>query len=201
MIKIIIFDLWETLGTKNLGVSKELQKHFHIPDTSNFLKRYEKSCQLSVWKNKQDLAKSFLMEFNLPLSRANISFVIKILEKGIRNATLYPFMRQLLATLKKKYSLAILSNTTIFESKIVKKWGVEKHFQAQIYSCHINSLKPSNKSFKEVCRFFQVKPRECIFIDNQRKNVDVAKRLGFQALHYQNISQLKRDLHANGVLT
>ena len=60
MIKVIIFDLWETLGTKNVGISKTLQSHFNIPKDDEFLRKYEKAIKLKECKNQDEMAENFL---------------------------------------------------------------------------------------------------------------------------------------------
>ncbi len=57
MLKLIIFDLWETLGTKNIGISKTLREHFGIEETPDFFQRYGKSIQLEKWNNQKEMAK------------------------------------------------------------------------------------------------------------------------------------------------
>ncbi|MBI2572817.1 HAD-IA family hydrolase [Candidatus Woesearchaeota archaeon] len=194
MIKGIIFDLWETLATKNIGISKTLRDHFKIEKTDDFLERYERAIQLKAWKTPEEMAINFLNSFNLPKTTANIRFVEETLQKGIDNATLFEGMDKLLKNLKKKYKLGLLSNTTIFESTVPQALGIEKIFDAKIYSWQLHSLKPSKKNFDEVCKMLGLKASECVFIDDGERNVKAAASYGFKTIRYQNIEQLKKEL-------
>ena len=65
MIKAIIFDLWETLGTKNIGISKTLRNKFNIEKTPDFLIKYEHAIQLKKFSSQDELSKSFLNHFDI----------------------------------------------------------------------------------------------------------------------------------------
>lgn len=193
MIKAVVFDLWETIGTKGFRVSKSLREHFNIK-TPDFLERYERSLQLKEWKNIEEMAKNFLINFNINVNEENINFVIDIIQKGIDKATIFRGMKVILGKLKNKYKLALLSNTTNFESKVISKWNLNKYFDIQIYSYQINSLKPSNRNFDEICKKLNLKPNECLFIDNEERSIEAARKLGFKTITFQNVEQLKKEL-------
>ncbi len=193
-IRSIIFDLWETLGTKNIRLSKILGEHFGIANIPDFSKRYEQSIQLNKWANQKDMARSFLSAFNCPLNDENIHFVAETLQKGINNATLFEGMRELLARLKKNYTLAILSNTTVFEANIITKWNLKSYFETQVYSWQTGKLKPSKRNFNEICAQLTVKPEECIFIDDGLENIEAARKYGFKVIPFQDLQQLKKEL-------
>ena len=194
MIKSIVFDLWETLGTKSIGISKTLREHFRIEKTPDFFQRYEKSIQLKKWKNQKEMAKSFLDAFYIPKNEENIAFVVETLQQGIDNSTLFEGMKDILKRLKVNYSLSILSNTTNFESDILKKWNIERYFIIKVYSYEIGTLKPSKENFNEIIRRLKIKTQECIFIDDGIENVQAAAKYGFKAIQFKNVDQLKKEL-------
>ena len=69
MIKVIIFDLWETLGTKNVGISSTLLNHFGFTKNHDLLVKYENAIQLKKFSTVEDLATSFLSDFDVLLLR------------------------------------------------------------------------------------------------------------------------------------
>lgn len=194
MIKAIVFDLWETLGTKNIGISKTLMGYFNIEKTYDSMIKYESSIQLIAWKNEDEMASNFLKSFHILNTKQNHEFVVNTLRSGIEKATLYEGMEELLKRLKRTYKLGILSNTTIFESQVPKKWGINKLFDSCVYSWQISSLKPSKNNFDEICKELHVNSSECIFIDDDPKNIDSAKNLGLKSIVYENIDTLKNEL-------
>jgi FMN phosphatase YigB (HAD superfamily) len=194
MIKAIVFGLWETLGTKHFSASKTLREHFGIKETPNFLKQYETSLHLEKWDNEINMAKSFLTAFDIPIIEENIDFVVETILKGVDTATLFEGMKNVLRKLNEKYKLAILSNTTNFEAKVIAKWNVQKLFDMELYSWKIHSLKPAKKNFDEVCKQLGVKSDECIFIDNENRSIEVARKCGFKIIKFQNVETMKKEL-------
>ncbi len=194
VIKAIIFDLWETIGTKNVGISVPLREKFGIENTHDYIIKYEIAIQLKKYRSKEELAKSFLDSFNIECTRDNLSFVIDVLQQGIDKATLYDGMYELFEQLSKNYKLGLLSNTTCFESDALKKWSVENFFTAQVYSYQIGTIKPNKKNFKAICSALKVSPEEAIFIDDGQKNITAAINFGLKGIQYKNISQLKKEL-------
>ncbi len=199
MIEAIIFDLWETLGTKNIGISKTLRERFGISKTPDFLTKYEHAIQLTAYGSPVELARNFLREFGIEPAQESVDFVTETLQQGIDKATMFEGMYGLIETLSKTYRLGILSNTTVFESVVPSMWGVEQFFGTQVYSWQLGSLKPSMENFKAVCLALQVKPENALFIDDGEKNVAGAKACGLKGIQYQDLGQLKRELVSLGV--
>ena len=199
MIKAIIFDLWETVGTKNIGISKTLRDKFKIEKTSDFLIKYEHAIQLKKYKSHEELSKSFLNHFGIEPTQGNIEFVTNTLQQGIIRATLFEGMYELIENLSKEYKLGILSNTTYFESQVPINWKINTFFDAQVYSWQLGSIKPSIINFKTICSKLNVSPIEAIFVDDGEKNIITAREYGLKGIQYRNIKQLKKELVSCGV--
>ena len=194
MIKAIIFDLWETLGTKNIGISKTLRDKFSIEKTSDFLIKYEHAIQLKQYDSHEELSRSFLNHFEIELTKESIDFVTNTLQQGITRATLFEGMYELINNLSKKYKLGILSNTTYFESQVPINWKINQFFDAQVYSWQLGSIKPSFRNFEAICSKLNVSPEEVIFIDDGEKNIIAAREFGLKGIQYKNMKQLKKEL-------
>lgn len=199
MIKVVIFDLWNTMAVKNITVEKVLSKHFGITNCN--CKDYEKAVQLNKWKTKEGMAKGFLKYFKIPINEKNIKFVVDIFDIGINRATIISGMKGLVKDLKRNYKIGMLSNTTIFESKIICcKYFLSHLFDAEVYSWQITSLKPDFKNYKIITKKLKVKPSECVFVDDTKINVDAAKKLGMKGIVFKNVNQCKKDLKKLGIL-
>lgn len=61
--------------------------------------------------------------------------------------------------------------------------------------------KPQPEAFKKFAATFNVNPRDCVFIDNNKKNISTARSQGFNALLYQSPKKLKLDLQAINALS
>lgn len=115
---------------------------------------------------------------------------------GIRKE-MYP----LLSKLKEKYTLALLSNQ-------IKDWmeeartqqQLDDYFQLILFSYEVKVAKPDSRIFALLLEKLDVRPVECLYIDDREKNTSVAATLGFHTLLFSTKEQLQQDLTAMGVL-
>lgn len=189
--KAIIFDLWNTLASKKIRTSEILREHFGILD-DNYFEKYARVVQVNNWNTPESLAKHFLKKFDLPILSSNIDFVVKIFNEGIDSAEVFPDAKGLLEELKKEHKLAVLSNTHPFEV-INNAWNIHTFFDEVVYSFQTGHLKPSINSFASVLKKLNVKPEDCIFVDDTYKNLLAAKRLGMKT--FGSIAELKKGLN------
>lgn len=191
----LVFDLWETLGTKNVGISKSLQQRFSIPKAEDFLHKYEKAVQLKKWENEEDMARNFLVEFGVTQNDENTQFVVELFRKGINNATLFDGMKELLITLKQKgYKLGLLSNTTVFESGVLERLSIDNFFDAKVFSWQKGNLKPSQEAFEQILYELGAPKDEVLFIDDTQKNIIAAEQYGISSIKFESVPKLKEDI-------
>lgn len=200
MIKVIIFDLWYTLAKKNLSVSGTLKRHFGIPHTKTFVKRYEKSIQLNKWKRHEDMAKNFLKHFHLPKTKENIAFFTEVHTRSIRKPKVFPGMRSVLRNLSKNHGLVLLTNTSIFDRAVPKRLGLDRYFDEIIFSWQIQSLKPSRKDWQIVTERMDVEPSECLLVDDEPVNVKEARRYGMRGIRFKTVPDLVQKLKKKKLL-
>ena len=106
------------------------------------------------------------------------------------------------ARLKKKgYSMIILSNHVRewFDGEI-RRHKLRRYFDHIFTSYDIHLAKPDAKIYKHITKKLNLKPGNCVFIDDLRHNVVAAKKLGFNVVPYKNIQQLKAKLRSLKVI-
>ena len=195
MIKAIIFDLWDTIGSKGFAINKLFKEHFKIEESPDYLKNYEESIQLNKWVSKEEMAKNFLGKFNLSTTKTNIQYVINTFDMGAKNSILFKGIKELLATLKQKYKLGLISNTTSFEIVFVDKYDIRKYFDQIVCSHDIGKLKPSREIFEEMTKRLKCLLNECLFIDDSKHNIEKAKEYGMKTILFENVAKLKKELN------
>ena len=97
---------------------------------------------------------------------------------------------ELLATLKTKYSLYIISNTS--ESHIAQlksQFTLFSNFEYIITSEAAKSSKPSLEIFNYALNKTGAIAESSVFIDDLASNVSIAKTIGFTTHHYQNYEE------------
>lgn len=80
------------------------------------------------------------------------------------------------------------------------------YFDAQVQSWQVGARKPDSSMYHEALRlarlFGAAGSEECVFIDDRLENIEVARRLGFAAIHYLDgeTDRFKRDLAEHGLI-
>ena len=91
----------------------------------------------------------------------------------------------LLEELKGKYRLALLTNA---KTGLWDEWQegrLREYFKLIVDSSEVHVLKPDERIFKILLERMALKPEECLFIDDEVKNIDAAKTLGFKTVHFK----------------
>ncbi len=111
-----------------------------------------------------------------------------------------PGMDSLLAKLKKKYPLYLISNTNKMHfDYIKKKFKILRHFKKTYPSHEVGSRKPEAKIYQKVLADIKLAPEETVFVDDVKKFVDGAKAVGMHAIRFRDKERLVRDLRKLGV--
>ena len=66
-------------------------------------------------------------------------------------------------------------------------------------SYKIGIVKPQKGIFEHALKELKLSASECVFIDDDEKNITAAKSLGFKAIHFKNNKQLAEDLELLGI--
>jgi HAD superfamily hydrolase (TIGR01509 family) len=106
-------------------------------------------------------------------------------------------MKDLLIKLKENYKLGFISNTTVFESSVLDKWGIREMFDVMSFSWELGIKKPSKEIFDITLQKLGVAPDEAVFIDDGEKNVLKAKEYGLNGIVFKSVEQLKDETLIN----
>lgn len=97
------------------------------------------------------------------------------------------------------FKTAILSNMpTDMADHVRKTFAWIAHFDHQVFSGEVRSVKPEPAIYRHVIDALGVPPSESIFIDDRDENLTQARAIGIQSIRYQSIEQLRNDLQALG---
>jgi len=106
---------------------------------------------------------------------------------------------KLIKSLRKKYKTILISNTIEPHVLVNKERGLFENFDDVINSNEVHLSKDDPKIFKLALERNQLNARECIFIDDIRKFVEVAESLGIKGIIFENIDQLIKELKNLGI--
>ena len=209
MIKLICFDLWNTLATrkKNQLTSsvKELEDFFKIKeDHKTVVKAFENIIQTREWSNEYEAYSKFLLHFKIKPTFSNVMKAIKIREDSEYNIILYDFVIPLLKQIKDlNIKIGLISNSSVFVIKNVrKKTDLLDYIDYPLFSFDVKTIKPDPKIYKEMLKIAKIKPEEMIMIgDNPLDDVYPAISLGINAIEFTgDYEKLKKDLKKYKIL-
>ena len=108
----------------------------------------------------------------------------------------------ILQKLKSNYNIWLLSNTNSkhIQDEIEINYLFPKLVDGAIYSFEVGHRKPGKDIYKvalETAKVFA--PEESLFIDDLYENIQAARNLGMNAIHFQSIEKLKVELNNVGL--
>jgi putative hydrolase of the HAD superfamily len=107
----------------------------------------------------------------------------------------------LLEDLRSRYRLVLLSNTNELHYDLVAaRYPLLRHFHARVLSYEVKAMKPDARIFEAAIAAAQCRAEECFFTDDIADYVEGAKRMGIDAVQFENEAQIRRDLAARGCL-
>ena len=110
-------------------------------------------------------------------------------------------MIRLAASLKGRYRRFILSNTNaIHMDYVFAHYPFIHEFDGAILSQEVGLLKPDARIYQLALEKYGLDPARTVFVDDILANVDGARAVGLQAIHYQSIEQVRQELTKVGVV-
>jgi epoxide hydrolase-like predicted phosphatase len=90
----------------------------------------------------------------------------------------------LLSLLKKRYTLAALSNTNkIHEQYFTQTYSkVLIHFDKLFLSHKIHARKPETEAFRVVLEYYKITPDKVVLLDDNLSNIEAAKKIGLKTI-------------------
>lgn len=194
----IIFDLHEVIVQKQLmRMSFHIIKHAHRLDIIWHMLDMQCMKRLAHLFKTSRVPEQFaceLVDHNNKLQKL-VPIVIDFANQQRLNTEVITIVQQLK---KQQYHTYLFSN--IGEKtfgQFVSKYPIIGELFEKYTVCSNNDYwvqKPSKQAFLKCIKNFAIVPEDTIFIDNNSKNIKVARSLGFQTILFKNATQLHKDL-------
>lgn len=92
------------------------------------------------------------------------------------------------------YNIYILTNFSKDGfANISSRFDFFKKAKGIVVSSHIKVIKPNYRIYEYLFEKYDLKPNECVFIDDSPANIQAANELGVHGIIYKNCEQLKSD--------
>ena len=119
----------------------------------------------------------------------------KVLEEFFGNDELDLVLLEHIRNLHKTYQTGLLSNAFGDLRQIIhQRWHFEDAFDDMVISAEVGLVKPDERIFKLAVEQLGVEAAQTVFIDDMPRNVNGARQVGLQGIHFQNPLQMKADL-------
>ena len=132
--------------------------------------------------------------------KLNINILNEAFEATPSNDPIY----ELALTLKKRYKIGIITDNKKDRMEVIQnKFELDKLFDIIILSADLGFEKDSKELFESALNRLNVKPEECIFIDNNMNNLEVPRKIGFKTIFYNHkindVKLLEKQLMKFGI--
>ncbi|MFQ5819977.1 MAG: HAD family hydrolase [Candidatus Heimdallarchaeota archaeon] len=214
-IKVVLFDadgvLFDVTGIHD-GVVKELLESLSFSknlDAERFHKEWdhedenlqsESSSPDTFLNPPETLARSLIKV----LERRNISISMRYAKEIAENtierfctlSRLFPETKEVLAILRKKFVLGIISNMSIkATARKLKRVGIGIFFQHIIGPDTVQAYKPALKIFQHALTLYMIEPDGVVFIgDNHRTDIVGATKAGITTILLDRKQQTPHEL-------
>lgn len=109
-------------------------------------------------------------------------------------------IKDLLSKLQQNHSIHLLSNQMNYRANFLREHRDLTYFSNVFFSNEIGFAKPDPQAFMYVLKKINAKPEDCLFIDDTIENVNAAKAIGIDAIHFENIPLLIKELQQRSLL-
>jgi 2-haloacid dehalogenase len=198
MITCIIFDLSEVIIAGLIGVEQALSRE-HGLEPQRILEHFggehlDKLCRGECSEAEYLSAVRAVAGWQLP---------DEALQHAIRKnfARRIQGMPELVERLAKTHELVLLSDHgREWVEHIEQIHPFLQTFSRRVFSFQTGLLKNSPAAFEKLLQDIARNPTNCLFIDDNPRNVENARKAGIAAVHFVGVSQLETELTRLGVI-
>ncbi|MFW9989757.1 MAG: HAD-IA family hydrolase [Candidatus Odinarchaeota archaeon] len=80
-----------------------------------------------------------------------------------------------------------------------EKYDFLKYFDDTVFSFDYHQNKDDIEFYEELTKHLKCDPSEALLIDDEKKNIKIARSLGFKGIHYYYTEKLIEDLKNYGI--
>jgi glucose-1-phosphatase len=196
----ILFDLGGVL-VKLVGVPRMMELCSGQGLTVNELwRRWLSSPAVRLFESgkmtNEEFGRRIVAEFGMDISPARY-----LEEFTLWPAGKYPGVNELLASVKRRITIASLSNTNdLHWNRMLSEMDFIHLFDYNFPSHLTGRLKPDAEAFSAAAKEMGIRPEETLFLDDNLINVEGAKKTGMDAVEVHGVAGVKEYLDSIGMM-
>ena len=95
------------------------------------------------------------------------------------------------------YQVLFLSNYSHFlREKKPEVLDFIPYMDGGVFSCDVRMVKPDQEIYQTICEKYELKPEECVFLDDNLANIQSAKRYGFHTILFTDYRSAREKLES-----
>jgi HAD superfamily hydrolase (TIGR01509 family) len=199
----IIFDLGGVLVLDSEKIiNEDMAKYLHIEPSR--LKALKEEHSYAIKTGEMSLEK-FYQGIISEIGRDNLrpkQVLRRHLDSYVRHtSTMDPEVLELIEKLREdnRYSVSCLTNTELEIARLSNSRGFFEIFDHSFISTEMKATKPDYGVYGRILDELDSEPSEAVLIDDSRVCFRAAKKIGMQAIKYENVWQLREELKEMGV--
>jgi glucose-1-phosphatase len=199
VIRAVIFDLGNVVIPFDFRRGyRAIERHCSYP-AAEIPKRIRATGLVPRYETGQIESRDFVEELTRALElRLSFEEFCEMWTAIFLPGTLVP--ESLLDRLRERYRLIALSNTNELHFDVVRaNYPVIRKFDELVLSYRVGCVKPDPRIYAEAVARAGCVPAECLFIDDVEAYVDGGRAAGLNAVRFESVEQLERDLARFGV--
>jgi putative hydrolase of the HAD superfamily len=100
-----------------------------------------------------------------------------------------------------EYAVAIMNNESrALNDHRIERFGLLEFLDCFVSSCYVKLRKPHPEIYKLALDLLQRHPKEVVFIDDRKENIEAATSLGMHGIVHQTAKQTAEELRSLGVM-
>lgn len=178
--------------TKSLEIA--IQKSHHILDLEKYTKIVNESEEIQCFT---DFYIEVFKNLNIDVDKTVINKLAIDITKNPKKYAFYDDSVQIIPELKEKFKIALVSDAWPSMRTIYNYNNMTQYFDYIVISSELGTMKPDKLMYQTALEKLNLKPEECIFLDDNIQNCIGAKKIGITPIlvsrnHNDYINNLKQ---------
>lgn len=202
MLKAVIFDMDGVIidsEPMHFMIDKKLLGSLGVEADERLLSRY---VGVSNPEMLADIRKRFRLDFSI---NELLELKNKLLLEALSETNLQPVrgVRELILDLvSHNVLLAVASSSPkMFVETVLKKLGLQQYFKVVVSGEELEKSKPAPDIFIKAASLLNVRPDECVVIEDSTPGTEAAEKAGIRCVGYLNPNSGRQDLSKASVTT
>ena len=193
MIKAIAFDYGGVIEIKERNSFQEIASYLQVSLEDWERVYFSLNHMFNVGgKSWDEVIALVAKEFNA--SDEQISHIKNLVSEIKKTKKINSELLEIIKKLKKNYKIGLLSNNSVNLNQRIRDNNIAEIFDAVVISGEVGFQKPQPEIFKILSEKLGVELNELIFVDDTKRSLEGAEKIGYFPILFTNNQKLEEEL-------